>query len=156
MREALQRIAVAAVFIPLVRPGGMCAQSGVPAPEPSPVQTSPGKPLTVLRTSVRRVVLDVVVTDSHGVPVPHLEPSDFLVREDHEVQRVMNELGLVGFHQAESQSTRRPPPPMDTPTPVVEQRVVRSGEDEPDVGADHPDVQRLVLQVSALTVRAGA
>ncbi|AKT37756.1 serine/threonine-protein kinase [Chondromyces crocatus] len=62
----------------------------------------------------------------------------------HEVQRVMNELGLVGFHQAESQSTRRPPPPMDTPTPVVEQRGVRSGEDEPDVGADHPDVQRLV------------
>ena len=44
----------------------------------------------VLRTTVRRVVLDVVVTDSKGLPVRGLRPEDFAVTEDGEPQRVLS------------------------------------------------------------------
>lgn len=43
---------------------------------------------TVLRVTTRLVMLDVVVTDSHGRPVLDLEPKDFAVLEDGKQQRV--------------------------------------------------------------------
>ncbi len=40
------------------------------------------KPQTIFRSNVRRVVVDVVVTDSHGEPVKGLKQSDFSVSEE--------------------------------------------------------------------------
>ncbi len=40
------------------------------------------KPQTIFRSNVRRVVVDVVVTDSHGQPVKGLKQSDFSVSEE--------------------------------------------------------------------------
>jgi VWFA-related protein len=40
------------------------------------------KPQTIFRSNVRRVVVDVVVTDSHGQPVKGLKQSDFSISEE--------------------------------------------------------------------------
>jgi VWFA-related protein len=53
----------------------------------SPVQTQQH---TILTTTVRRVVLDVAVTDPKGSPVPGLTAADFAVTEDGEQQRILS------------------------------------------------------------------
>jgi len=52
---------------------------------PAPEQESP---VTTLRATTRLVVLDVVVTDKHGVPVRNLTKSDFTILEDSERQPI--------------------------------------------------------------------
>lgn len=56
-------------------------------------QTSPAAnqpPRTILRTTVRRVVLDVSVTDSNGKPISGLVKNDFTVTEDGTPQRILS------------------------------------------------------------------
>ena len=52
-------------------------------------QTTPSGNL-VLKRSVRRVVVDVVVTDSEGNPVHGLTAKDFLVKEDGQPQQILS------------------------------------------------------------------
>src|ERR1700732_1351812 len=42
----------------------------------------------VIRTNTRLVVVDVVVTDSKGQPVPDLKPADFTLLEDGKPQKI--------------------------------------------------------------------
>lgn len=49
-----------------------------------------------VRTTVRRVVLDVVVTDQQGVPVRGLTQDDFKVEEDNKPQAIVN-FDAIGF-----------------------------------------------------------
>ncbi len=65
---------------------------GLQAQVPAVQNNAPGvQPTqTILRTTVRRVVLDVVVTDSKGAPVRGLTRSDFAVAEDGQPQTVLS------------------------------------------------------------------
>jgi VWFA-related protein len=56
------------------------------AQDPAPAS---GETPTVLRTMVRRVVLDVVVTDPQGSPVQGLTKADFSVTEDGKPQEIL-------------------------------------------------------------------
>jgi VWFA-related protein len=56
------------------------------AQDPAPAS---GETPTVLRTTVRRVVLDVVVTDPQGSPVRGLTKADFSVTEDGKPQEII-------------------------------------------------------------------
>lgn len=44
----------------------------------------------ILKKTVRRVILDVVVTDANGNPVPNLTKDNFTVREDNKKQKVLS------------------------------------------------------------------
>jgi hypothetical protein len=60
-------------------PAMASAQLHTPAPQP-PRQTAPApasQGVTTLKVSVRRVVVDVTVTDSAGKPVRNLKAQDF-------------------------------------------------------------------------------
>ena len=59
-------------------------------PATSGVAQGAEEPRTILRTTVRRVVLDVVVTGANGKPVPDLGKADFLVSEDGTPQHVLS------------------------------------------------------------------
>jgi VWFA-related protein len=69
--------------------GSGSAQSGSP---PSTSQTESGASLTgmVMQLEVRRVPLDVVVTDRDGNPVRGLMKNDFIVKEDGKRQRILS------------------------------------------------------------------
>ncbi len=56
----------------------------------------PGAGSTVIETTVRRVVLDVVVTDAQGLPVRGLTLDDFKVSEDGKPQQIIT-FDTVGF-----------------------------------------------------------
>ena len=56
-------------------------QSQVPASAP---------PVPTISTTLRQVVLDVVVSDKNGHPVKGLKPSDFQLTEDGTPQRLVN------------------------------------------------------------------
>jgi VWFA-related protein len=58
----------------------------------NPAQTNPasGPPQYTLRTSVNRVLVDVVVTDTHGQPVHGLTKDDFTIEEDGRLQTVLS------------------------------------------------------------------
>jgi VWFA-related protein len=73
----------------------VCAMAGVQAQQQSGQQTE--APLFTLQ--VRRVPVDVVVTDAHGRPVKGLKKSDFIVREDQKRQRVMSFEAVDGSRQ---------------------------------------------------------
>jgi VWFA-related protein len=60
------------------------------AQQPTPVQPDPTQSDLVIRTSVRRVVEDVVVTDAQGNPVPGLTQGDFTIKEDKTPQRLLS------------------------------------------------------------------
>jgi VWFA-related protein len=68
------------------------------AQEPSTQEQAPapGENSTVLRTTVRRVVLDVVVTDAKGSPASGLTKEDFTITEDGKVQRIVS-FDAIGF-----------------------------------------------------------
>ena len=83
----------------LVRLGMMCVMGVALGTKPMLYAQSPAaekaapsgsKPQTILRTTVRRVVLDVVVTDREGAPVPGLTKDDFQVVEDGQPQTVLS------------------------------------------------------------------
>ena len=66
--------------------GGVCV-SAVPQ-EDAPDISSP--PALSLKKTVRRVVLDVTVTDADGKPVHGLTQKDFVIHEDHKKQRILS------------------------------------------------------------------
>jgi VWFA-related protein len=61
------------------------AQTPTEDQAPAPADTS-----TILRTSVHRVVLDVIVTDAKGAPVPGLTAANFSVTEDAKQQQLLS------------------------------------------------------------------
>src|ERR1035438_9366049 len=68
------------------------AQSDTPAPNaplaPAKTEIAPDTP--TFRTTVRRVIVDVVVRDSNNKPVHGLNSSDFLVAEDGHPQNILS------------------------------------------------------------------
>ncbi len=81
-------------------PAAQSPTSGAADPQAPPRQTAPplqsepapgsDGPRTVLRTTVRRVVLDVIATDGKGGPVSGLTRDDFLVTENGEPQQILS------------------------------------------------------------------
>lgn len=86
----------------------ICAMAGAQAQQTS--QDSSQAPLFTLQ--VRRVPVDVVVTDKNGKPVTGLKKSDFIVREDNKQQRVMSFEAVNGA--AEYVPPKLPPLPVNT------------------------------------------
>lgn len=84
----------------------------VQTPSDQGVTPAPGETPTVLRTTVRRVVLDVVVTDSKGLPVRGLTKDDFKVTEDGKPQEIVS-FDAVGF----SAGMDYVPPPLPAQPP---------------------------------------
>ncbi len=72
----------------------LCAAlTGVAWAQESTNQAPPSdqpEPRTVLKTTVRRVVLDITVTDEKGAPVAGLTRDDFRVTEDGQPQKVLS------------------------------------------------------------------
>lgn len=96
------RLRVALVISAVVLAGGMGFGQGVVAAAdqtPGAGQDAQTGEITTLRTSVRRVVVDVVVTDRQGRAVPGLKEDDFQVEEDHVPQKVMS-FEANGFSKA--------------------------------------------------------
>jgi VWFA-related protein len=69
------------------------------------IQTTAIQPSSTLQVNVRRVVVDVVVTDDHGVPVKNLARTDFRIFEDGKPQTLRS----FEQHLAETQ------PPLPKP-----------------------------------------
>jgi len=75
---------------------------------PSPQQTK-GEVLqsqSVIRSSTRLVILDVIATDDHGRPVTDLTRDDFTVLEDGQPQK------LIDFSFQRPGTTAQDPPPL--------------------------------------------
>ncbi|HEY6372122.1 MAG TPA: VWA domain-containing protein, partial [Candidatus Sulfotelmatobacter sp.] len=65
------------------------SDSQTPAPQNAPTNTK-ASTIPTFRTTVRRVVVDVVVRDSNNKPVHGLKASDFLVAEDGHPQNILS------------------------------------------------------------------
>ena len=70
------------------------------------------QPLTVIHTTTRRVVVDVVVTGADGKPGERLTQQDFTVLEDRKPQSVR----AFEVHTPEQDRNQLPPAPMDLPS----------------------------------------
>jgi VWFA-related protein len=94
--------------------GVMAAQT---TPTPSQAQDQappPDASSNVLTTTVRRVVLDVIVTDSKDVPVSGLTKDDFNVTEDNKPQQILS-FEANGFSSdMDYVPTQLPPQPPNT------------------------------------------
>ncbi len=89
----------------------LLAAQTAPTPDTAPIASDAR---TVLRTSVRRVVLDVVVTDSKGAPVSGLTKDDFKITEDGAPQAILS-FDPTGFSSAmEYVPPALPPQPANT------------------------------------------
>jgi len=119
----LRRFRVAfflAALVCLVPGPGLTAQQGPPTQSGHPAASEQTTP--VFRTTVRRVVLDVVVTDSAGKPVRGLTQEDFTVEEDGKPQQVLS-FDANGFNPGmDYLPPKLPPEPPNTfvnlpPTP---------------------------------------
>jgi VWFA-related protein len=75
-----------ALLLTSLRTHPICAQT-TPAEDQAPPAADTSN---ILRASVRRVVLDVVVTDSKGAPVPGLTAANFSVAEDGKQQKLLS------------------------------------------------------------------
>jgi VWFA-related protein len=97
-------IAASAVFLALVSVplSGQAAQDPTQSTATAPSQP---RPVTVFKTTVQRVVVDVVVTDPKGHPVTGLNKSDFTVFEDGKPQPVRS----FEMHTAKVDDTYVPP-----------------------------------------------
>jgi VWFA-related protein len=111
-------------FLPLALIAGVSAQ----AP-----QTSPNAPDTVIRSSAREVLLDLVVRDAHGKLVTNLKPQDITVFEDGVRQDVRSGRLVAGSEvraedekqAAEAQAATAPvPAPRPTVNPLRTVNVV--------------------------------
>jgi VWFA-related protein len=69
----------------LLAGAGAAAQTVAPAPVAPP---PPGRQATVLQTNTQLVVVDVVVQDKAGHPIPNLKPDDFQLSEDNSPQAI--------------------------------------------------------------------
>src|SRR5271156_6004204 len=73
----------------LLPQGTVVAQQAAPS-APASQTGPPGYSTTVFKANVRRVVVDVVVTDSHGKAVSGLTKQDFSVAEDGKQQQILS------------------------------------------------------------------
>ena len=92
--------------------------AGVVVSMQAQIPSTPGagqdEPPTVLQMTVRRVVLDVVVTDAKGTPVRGLNEGDFKVTEDGTAQKIVA-FDAVGFSDSmDYEPPRLPPQPAGT------------------------------------------
>jgi VWFA-related protein len=79
-------LSIATLFCPAVVIGAQQETQAAPAGQTTP----PGYSTTVFKANVRRVVVDVVVTDSKGQPVSGLTRQDFSVAEDGKQQQILS------------------------------------------------------------------
>ncbi len=87
----------------------LVAQSGNTATAKQ--DSAPDVPL--FKLEVRRVPVDVVVTDKHGNPVKGLKESDFIVKEDNKPQKVLS-FDVVNGNVADYVPPKVPPLPVNT------------------------------------------
>jgi VWFA-related protein len=85
MKKSVQMLSCA-VLLTNWPVSSICAQTTSSQDEPP----APSNTSTVFKTSVRRVVLDVVVTDAKGAPVPGLRAANFSVTEDGNKQKLLS------------------------------------------------------------------
>jgi VWFA-related protein len=107
------RFLLAAAFIPCAV---LCAVQALSAQQPSPTpQTAqpPDSSVLVIRKSVHRVILDVVVTDANEKPVRGLTRDDFSVAEDGKPQRVLS-FDVHDFEAPQEAAPNMPPLPPNT------------------------------------------
>src|SRR3954470_17706638 len=83
MTLVLKRLLILAVFL-----FSMQAERTV-------AQNQPARSQQTFRTTTRLVVVDVVATDETGSPVKDLKAEDFVVKENNELQKVVD----FSFHQ---------------------------------------------------------
>ena len=86
---------------------GVLASAGVLAAQESPKNNTTQDSGIVLRQTVRRVRVDVVVTDAQGRPVAGLQASDFNVAEDRKPQAI-RQFEWHGDENAEATLPKRP------------------------------------------------
>jgi VWFA-related protein len=75
---------------------------------------APASPIPVLKTQVRLVVLDILVTDSHGKAVPNLKPEDFTLTESGTPQTIKT----LEEHTAAASQVQASTLQAQTPLPV--------------------------------------
>jgi VWFA-related protein len=95
--------------------GTAVAQRTSAAPEQGPANPDVQEPETsglVFHSTVRRVVVDVVVSDANGKPVSGLTASDFSIAEDGKAQRLRS----FDLHDFDSVSASLPKAPAFLPT----------------------------------------
>jgi VWFA-related protein len=96
------------------------SSNGITTVKAGAADAKPGKAITaaaaqgpVFRLEVRRVPLDVVVTDKQGNPVRGLRKEDFVVKEDGKTQRVLS-FDFEDGSKTTFVPTQLPPPPANT------------------------------------------
>jgi VWFA-related protein len=89
----LRVLPIAAIFL-----AGLPAMAAQTAQPPAPIADSEEDAGFVLRQTVRRVLVDVIVTDAQGNPVPGLRAADFRLAEDGKAQSIRT----FEWHGAES------------------------------------------------------
>ncbi|MDP9038784.1 MAG: VWA domain-containing protein, partial [Acidobacteriota bacterium] len=100
------RIAAAILSLCLAVPLAAQQHPGGLQPRPQPPAPQRESPTPTLRVSVRRVVVDVTVTDAAGKPVPGLKQEDFTVFEDKVPQTI------ASFDLQKTQEAPRIAPPV--------------------------------------------
>lgn len=88
---------------------------------PEPSSASGSEPVATIRVSTKTVLVDVVVTDSKGHPIPDLRQDNFQISEDGHPQDVgsFREFGDGEPKTDTSSTTSTPLPKLDTPSPNV-------------------------------------
>jgi VWFA-related protein len=89
----------------------VCAQTNSSPQPAAPQGKDSNRP--VLKTSVRRVVIDVVVSDSGGKPVPNLSANEFAITEDGKPQRILS-FDVHDFDSVSENLPKLPPLPPNT------------------------------------------
>jgi len=114
-KEAVQwessRLCICPIITVLL--GALASASVLAAQEPQPKQSTAQDTGIVLRQTVRRVRMDVVVTDAQGHPVTGLRASDFHVAEDGKPQSI-RQFEYHSDDNAEAALPKRPPLPPHT------------------------------------------
>jgi VWFA-related protein len=85
-------------------------EPATPKPSPSPVAVDKSQAPT-FPSQVEQVIVDVVVTDKKGVPIPNLNQADFTILEDGKPQDVQSFERIA--------LPERPPQPTPTPPPRI-------------------------------------
>ncbi len=98
----------------LLCPAGVSGAAQSAPATPNEQAPPPGYSTTVFKANVRRVVVDVVVTDSKGQPVPGLTKADFTVAEDGKPQQILS-FDANGFNPGmDYLPPKLPPEPANT------------------------------------------
>ena len=90
MRTRLPAVLFTFLLAVALRSATVAQEPSTPPPSASEAAPHAAEAPLTLRTTVRRVVLDVVVTNSKGAPAPDLTKDDFLVTEDGTPQKVLS------------------------------------------------------------------